>query len=414
MDLKDLFPLSEKYQNLWNSLYQKVLVERNLITEYGLTYKGDRYLRLNLNLLKHDDVVSGISVFAQDITQIKRMEHQLKEQLAEISKLESQLEKENIYLREEIKTEMGFGKIIGTSQSLQSVLFQAKQVAPTDATVLILGETGVGKSVIAHEIHENSGRKNKAMVTVNCAALPANLIESELFGRQKGAFTSAHTTQAGRFEVANGGTIFLDEIGELPLELQAKLLRVLQEGEFERLGSTKTIRVDVRVIASTSRDLLSEIRNGRFRQDLYYRLNTFPVNIPPLRMRIDDIPHLVTHFIMKYSRKMGKKYETINKDVMRKLQSYDWPGNVRELEHVIERAVITSPEPIFRIIDQLSDNVAAMAPIQNFEVIAREHILCALQKTGWKVEGKNGAAAILGFKPSTLRFRIKKLGIKRI
>jgi len=253
------------------------------------------------------------------------------------------------------------------------------------------------------------------MVTVNCAALPANLIESELFGREKGAFTGAHARQAGRFEVADGGTIFLDEIGELPLELQTKLLRVLQDGEFERLGSPRTVKVDVRVIASTSRDLKAEMRNGRFREDLYYRLNTFPVTLPPLRMRVEDIPELARYFIDKYAHKFGKRFETISKDTMQMLQGYYWPGNVRELEHVIERAVITSPEPVFQLADQLEQEpvkVEEGAP-KGFELMAREHILQVLQKTGWKIEGEGGAAAILGLNPSTLRFRIKKLGLKR-
>ena len=228
------------------------------------------------------------------------------------------MEKENIYLREEIKAGQGFEKIIGSSDALQYVLFRAAQVASTDATVLILGETGTGKGMVAHAIHEMSTRKDKPMITVNCAALPANLIESELFGREKGAFTGAHAKQVGRFEVADGGTIFLDEIGEMPLELQAKLLRVLQDGEFERLGSPRTIKVDVRVIASTSRDLKAEMRNGRFREDLYYRLNVFPVSIPPLRMRVEDIPELVNYFVDKYARKFGRQFETIPKGTMKK------------------------------------------------------------------------------------------------
>jgi len=382
--------------------------------EYG-TYRGSRTLRMNFNILKNDDTVFGISVFAQDITELKRMENQLREQLAEIEKLKSQLEKENLYLRKEIKAELGFGKIIGGSDALQYVLFRAQKVAPTDATVLILGETGVGKGMVAYAVHEMSTRKDKPMITVNCAALPANLIESELFGREKGAFTGAHAKQVGRFEVADGGTIFLDEIGELPLELQSKLLRVLQDGEFERLGSPRTIKVDVRVIASTSRDLKAEMRSGRFREDLYYRLNVFPVSLPPLRMRVNDIPELAKHFIDKYAQKFGRRFETISKDVMQVLQTYHWPGNVRELEHVIERAVITSPEPVFRLVDQLEHEPvkAGERTIKEYEAMAREHILQVLQKTRWKIEGKDGAAAILGLKPSTLRFRIKKLGIIR-
>lgn len=400
------------------------LVQRSLKTQNDLT--------IEYRILKPDGNVcwimtrgrpyggaTGIPLrlmgICMDITERKEMENELRKQLAEINKLKLQLEKENIYLRNEIKTERGFGGIIGHSDTLRYVLFRVQQVAPTDATVLILGETGVGKGMVAHAIHEMSARKDKTMVTVNCAALPSNLIESELFGREKGAFTGAYARQAGRFEVADGGTIFLDEIGELPLELQTKLLRVLQDGEFERLGSPRTVKVDVRVIASTSRDLKVEMHNGRFREDLYYRLNTFPVTLPPLRMRVEDIPELARHFIDKYSRKLNKQFESLSKDTMQMLQAYAWPGNVRELEHVIERGVITSPEPVFQLVEQLEQGpgMEADKPIKGFETMAREHILQVLHKTGWKIEGKGGAAAILGLNPSTLRFRLKKLGIKR-
>jgi transcriptional regulator with GAF, ATPase, and Fis domain len=290
-----------------------------------------------------------------------------------------------------------------------------QQVAPTDATVLILGETGTGKGMVAHAIHEMSPRKDRPMITVNCAALPANLIESELFGREKGAFTGAHAKQVGRFEVAHGGTIFLDEIGEMPLELQAKLLRVLQEGEFERLGSPRTIRVNVRVIASTSRNLKAEVRNNRFREDLFYRLNVFPISMPPLRMRLDDIPHLVRHFVDKYARKIGRQIRTVPKAVMKSLQMYTWPGNVRELEHVIERAVITSTGPVLQLADRLEGEAveAKEEPLKELAAMEREHILKVLEKTRWKIDGEGGAAALLKLNPSTLRFRLKKLGIKR-
>jgi formate hydrogenlyase transcriptional activator len=354
----------------------------------------------------------GVSV---DVTDRKRMEAELQEHMAEIEKLKSKLEKENIYLREEIKTVQGFEKIVGNSHTLQYVLFRVKQVAPTDATVLILGETGTGKGMVAHAIHELSARRGRPMITVNCAALPANLIESELFGREKGAFTGAHAKQVGRFEVADGGTIFLDEIGEMPLELQAKLLRVLEEGEFERLGSPQTIKVDVRVIASTNRDLKTEVQNKRFREDLFYRLNVFLVSIPPLRMRAEDIPQLVSYFVDKHARKFGRKYETVPKSMMKALQEHPWPGNVRELEHVIERAVITSSGPILRLVDPLEREPAEAEeePPNKLEWMEREHILKVLKKTRWKIDGGGGAASVLGLHPSTLRFRIKKLGIKR-
>ena len=339
----------------------------------------------------------------------------LRERLEEIQRLKSQLEKENVYLREEIRAEQGFRNIVGSSDVLQYVSFRVRQVAPTDATVLILGETGTGKGMAAHAIHELSARRDRPMITVNCAALPANLIESELFGREKGAFTGAHARQVGRFEVANGGTIFLDEIGEMPLELQAKLLRVLQEGEFERLGSPRTIKVDVRVIASTARDLKAEIRSNRFREDLFYRLNVFPISMPPLRMRRDDIPLLVRHFIDKYARKIGRQIKTIPKAVMQSLQDYSWPGNVRELEHVIERAVITSTGPTLQLADRLEGEAvhAKEEPPIDLAAIEREHILKVLKQTRWKVNGPGGAAALLNIHPSTLRFRLKKLGIER-
>jgi len=350
-----------------------------------------------------------------DVTERKQMEVKLRENLEEVERLKLQLEKENLYLREEIKAGFGFEKIIGKSDALNYVFFKVKQVAPTDATVLILGETGTGKGMVAHAIHEMGSRGERPMITVNCAALPANLIESELFGREKGAFTGAHAKQVGRFELAHGGTLFLDEIGEMPLELQTKLLRVLQDGKFERLGSPQTIKVDVRVIAATSRDLKEEVRNRRFREDLFYRLNVFPISIPPLRMRRDDIPLLVQHFVIKHARKIGRRFETIPKNAMKALQDQPWPGNVRELEHAVERAVITSPGPVL----QFSDGLETQAfeergnPLKGLEAIEREHILKVLGGSGWKIDGAGGAASLLGLHPSTLRFRLKKLGIKR-
>jgi len=357
--------------------------------------------------------IMGVSI---DITESKAKEAQLLEHLEEIERLKLQLEKENIVLREELQQEQSLGKIIGSSEALKYVLFRVGQVATTDATVLILGETGTGKGMVATAVHNLSRRNDRSMITVNCAALPANLIESELFGREKGAFTGAHIRQAGRFEVADKGTIFLDEIGELPLELQAKLLRVLQEGEFERLGSAKTVKVDVRVIASTSRDLREEVRAGRFREDLFYRLNVFPVTIPPLRERADDIPELVRFFADKYSRKIGRRIETIPKLTMKALQEYHWPGNVRELEHVIERSVITSYSAVLQLADRLEpvrDQEAAYSLPRELAAMEREHIARVLSETGWKIEGQKGAAKILNLNPSTLRSRIKKLGIKR-
>lgn len=408
---EDLFPPGE-YVQRWRSFYEKALEQGSYVTDY-LVYAGNRTLRLNLNLLKSGEDVFGISVFGQDITEIKKMEKRLRDQLKEIEKLKCRLEKENIYLREEIKREHGFGNIIGSSDSLNYLMFRVKQVAPTVATVLVLGETGTGKGMVANAIHSLSPRKDRPMVIVNCAALPANLVESELFGREKGAFTGAHARQPGRFEVADGSTIFLDEIGELPLELQSKLLRVLQEGEFERLGSPKTVKVDVRVIASTSRDLKQEVAAGRFREDLFYRLNVFPVSIPPLRDRTEDIQELVRFFIDKYSRRFGRRIETITKQDMAALKSYSWPGNIRELEHVIERAVITSEGAKLHIADRFEPLHIQADPNKEMASVERQHIRRVLDDTGWRIEGPKGAAALLKLHPSTLRSRMKKLGIKK-
>jgi len=359
------------------------------------------------------DRLMGVSI---DISGRKHMESALKEQLEEIEKLKSRLENENVYLRKELRMEKGFEEIVGESKGLKAVTMAAKQVATTDATVLLLGETGTGKGMIANAIHQLSARRDRPLVTVNCSALPQNLIESELFGREKGAFTGAHARQAGRFEVADGGTIFLDEIGEMPLELQSKLLRVLQEGEFERLGSAKTLKVDVRVIAATSRDLRQEVRVRRFREDLFYRLNVFPIPIPPLRQRTEDIPMLAQYFTIKYARKMDKPIEGIPKDTVQAFLRYSWPGNVRELEHVIERGVILTPGTMLKVTDQLIPFQAGDSndnPLKDLAAAEREHILRALRETGWRIDGPSGAASILKLNPSTLRFRIKKLGIRR-
>jgi len=276
---------------------------------------------------------------------------ELRTALSEIKIMKDRLETENIYLRQEFKMRHQFEHILGQSDGLKYVLYRAEQVAPTNTTVLILGETGTGKELIAAAIHHMSPRKDRPLITVNCAALPANLMESELFGREKGAFTGADSRQVGRFEIANGSTLCLDEIGELPLEMQAKLLRAIQHGEFERLGSSHTIKVDVRIVATTNRNLEEEVRKGRFRQDLYYRLNVFPITVPPLRQRKDDIPLLVQAFVERYARKLGKQILSIQKETMKTLQDYPWPGNVRELESVLERAVILCPGPTLLLDD---------------------------------------------------------------
>ena len=357
--------------------------------------------------------VLGMSV---DISRRKALENELKQRLAELENLRQRLEEENWYLREDLRVEKGFEQIVGKSKVLRRLLAKASQVAETDSTVLIFGETGTGKGLLAHAIHRMSPRQKKSFVTVNCAALPPNLVESELFGREKGAFTGAHARQIGRFEVADGGTIFLDEIGELPLELQSKLLRVLQEGEFERLGSPRTVHIDVRVIAATGKVLLEEVRNRRFREDLYYRLNVFPLTIPPLRERGEDIPLLVNHFVQKFAGRMGKRIETIPKTVLSKMLQYGWPGNIRELEHLVERSVIISQGTTLVLGDQLQQGFSAVADDdteRDLASIERRHITRILRETGWKIDGPGGTAIILGINPSTLRFRMKKLGIVR-
>jgi len=334
--------------------------------------------------------------------------------LSEIKTLKDQLEAENIYFRQEIKKRHQFGHILGRSDGLKYVLYRAEQVAPANTTVLILGETGTGKELVAAAIHHMSPRKDRPLITVNCAALPANLMESELFGREKGAFTGADSRQVGRFELANGSTLCLDEIGELPLEMQAKLLRVIQHNEFERLGSSHTIKVDVRIIATTNRNLEEEVRKGRFRQDLYYRLNVFPITVPPLRQRTEDIPLLAHAFVERYSKKLGKQITSIQKETMKALQNYPWPGNVRELENVIERAAILCPGPALQLADKLEiSSLPFSSTVKTLEEMERNQILKTLSETRWRIEGRDGAAAILGLHPSTLRARMHKLGISR-
>jgi len=363
------------------------------------------------------DLTSANKQLTQEIDARKKAEETLQDAFEQIKRLKERLQAENIYLQQEVAGEYNFGEIIGQSSAMSYVFFRIEQVAPQNATVLLLGETGTGKGVVARAIHGSSARKDRPMITVNCTSLPANLIESELFGREKGAFTGANVRQMGRFELADGGTIFLDEIGEMPLELQSKLLRFIQDGEFERLGNPRTIKVDVRIIAASNRNLEEEIRNGRFREDLFYRLNVFPITIPPLRQRPEDIPLLVHHFIAKFNKKMGKKIESISKETMKALQEYSWPGNVRELESVIERATITSQGTTLQILDRFetfrkvggleAQDVKALADLE------QDHILQVLKATGWRIEGKNGAALLLGLNPSTLRARMRKFGISR-
>lgn len=339
---------------------------------------------------------------------------ELKTALDKIQRMKDQLEAENIYFRQEIKMRRQHGNIIGQSDGLKYVLYRAEQVAPTNTTVLILGETGTGKELIAAAIHNMSPRKERPLFTVNCAALPASLIESELFGREKGAFTGADARQIGRFELAHGSTLCLDEIGELPMELQAKLLRVVQHNEFERLGSSKTIKVDVRILATTNRNIEEEVKNGRFRQDLFYRLNVFPITVPPLSQRVTDIPLMVQAFVERYSRKLGKQITSVSKETMKVLTDYPWPGNVRELESIIERAIILCPGPVLQLADKLGTSFPPLSSsTKTLEEMERDQIAKTLSEVRWRIEGKNGAAEILGIHPSTLRARMHKFGIKR-
>jgi formate hydrogenlyase transcriptional activator len=347
----------------------------------------------------------------------------------EIKALKGRLEKENVYLQEEIRTVHNFEEIVGSSPALLSLLRKVDQVAPTDSSVLIYGETGTGKELIARAIHDRSDRKDRPLVKVNCSAISAGLVESELFGHVKGAFTGAFERRIGRFELADGGTIFLDEVGELPLDTQVKLLRVLQEREFEPVGSNRSIRVDVRIICATNRNLQESIKEGAFRSDLYYRLNVFPLEVPPLRERRADIPQLAMFFLSRYARNLGKKIDGISTATTEKLTSYSWPGNVRELQNLIERALILCNGPILELENDLTNvsasfviptTDAALIPpradesqFKTLQEVEREHILNVLKETHGVVEGANGAAKALGLHPNTLRHRMEKLGIKR-
>jgi len=345
----------------------------------------------------------------------------------EISELKDKLAQEKLYLEEEIRSEMNFAEIVGKSSTLRKVLKRVETVAPTDSTVLICGETGAGKELIARAIHDLSTRKSKAFVKLNCAAIPTGLLESELFGHEKGAFTGAIAQRIGRFEVANGGTIFLDEVGEIPLELQTKLLRVLQEREFERLGSSRTLRTNARLIAATNRDLEAMVAEQKFRSDLFFRLNVFPIQVPPLRERHGDIPLLVRHFAQQFSKRMNKTIDTISSATMDALSRYHWPGNIRELQNIIERAVITSAGPVLKVdvadlkisrssspAEKSSAQGSANHGLHNvLEETERQQILKALKQSNWVVAGPKGAAAKLAMKRSTLQLRMSKLGISR-
>ncbi|MBI4538642.1 MAG: sigma 54-interacting transcriptional regulator [Gemmatimonadetes bacterium] len=399
--------------------------------EYGfLTTDGRKvpyYASGRRVTIEGTDYLVGVAI---DISSRKESEAALLKAFAEISQLKERLRAECTYLQEEIKLQHDFENIVGESDALKYVLFKIEQVAPTDTTVLILGETGTGKELVARAIHSASKRKDRPLVKVDCAALPSNLIESELFGHEQGSFTGAHDRRLGRFELANGGTIFLDEIGELPLALQSKLLRVIQEGEFERLGSSRTIKVDVRVIAATNRHLEQEVQSRNFRQDLWYRLNVFPISLPPLRVRKEDVPSLVRHFVARCAKKVGKPIERVPQAVMGTLVEYDWPGNIRELQNVIERAVICSEGDVLRLAERLPvsergtalpsdpsipcESVGSAVDFRKRLLAAeRQYTVSVLEEHKWKIEGEDGAAEALGLHPSTLRGRMRRLGIRR-
>jgi PAS domain S-box-containing protein len=411
----------------FRNCFEQVLVTDNpVLLEYSISLpQGVRVFEASIVDCDGDKFLAMV----RDITERKEVEESLRRALAEVQQLKDRLHEQNIYLQEEIRVASNFGEIIGNSKAMKRVLRQAEQVAPVDTTVLILGETGTGKELLAHAIHNLSTRRKHPLVKVNCAALPAPLIESELFGHEKGAFTGAGAQRRGRFELAHGGTLFLDEVGEIPLELQAKLLRVLEEGEFELVGSSNTVAVDVRVIAATNRNLADAVRAGTFRSDLYYRLSIFPITLPPLRERQEDIPMLVRHLVNQLSVKLGKEIRTISQSEMSVLQNNPWPGNVRELRNVIERAVIVTQGPMLQLIDSLQSlslEAAFSPPVlhadsqgaldrenQTLEQSEYNLILSTLKKVNWRVEGEGGAAELLQVHPSTLRSRMKKLGIAR-
>lgn len=380
--------------------------------------------------IQHEEVLARVKTHLNLRSLQQHLEQRVTERTAElqgalneVEKLKAQLQAENTYLREEIQLEHNFDDIISRGKPLKTVLTQIEQVAPTDASVLILGESGTGKELLARAVHNRGKRSHRPLVKVNCASLPSNLIESELFGHEKGAFTGALAKKIGRFELADKGTIFLDEIGEMPLDLQAKLLRVLQEGEFERLGNPHTTKVDVRVIAATNRALEQAVKAGNFREDLYYRLNVFPITSPPLRDRKEDIGVLVTHFLHKFSAKMGKAVEQVSQEAMKALEAYHWPGNVRELENTLERAVILTQGEVLTMNDLPELRAFSSGNSQHpdvtsgalltLEVVESTHIQNVLKETKWVVEGARGAASILGLNASTLRSRMQKLGIKK-
>ena len=398
-------------------------VDRQMVTKDG------RVLDIVMSAISHRDTsgkVDRMLVASKDVTERKQAERRLRQTLAENARLREELEHERDYLREEVNVAMNFGRIVGTSPALQQMLKRVEAVADTPASVLLLGESGVGKELVAHAIHARSPRSEGPMVKVNCASIPKELFESEFFGHVKGAFTGAHRDRIGRFQLADGGTLFLDEVGEIPLELQSKLLRVLQESEFERVGDDVTRSVDVRVIAATNRSLEQQIVDGKFREDLFYRLSVFPVEVPPLRERGDDVIQLAQEFLEKTCKDFGREPMTLTRGQANKLRQYGWPGNVRELKNVIERAVILSRGNVLRLeaslpeltlTDQAPSGAAVSATAFLTEKEMREfqknNLLDVLKLTNWRVSGANGAAELLGVKPTTLADRIRTFGIRK-
>ena len=410
----------------WDKFWRKLQKKRVIVFEDDHRTRDGRIIPLEtkVNFIEYKGREYAVS-FSRDISERKNNEEEKALAYREICRLRNQLELENEYLQEEVSELKTFGDFVGLSPALQNILRQIEMVAPTDASVLITGESGTGKELIAHEMHKRSERSTRRMIRVNCASIPRELYESEFFGHVKGAFTGAVKDRAGRFELAHEGTLFLDEVGEIPLELQSKLLRVLQEGTFERVGDERTRNTDVRIIAATNRDLKQEVEAGRFREDLYYRLNVFPIDVPPLRKRKEDVPLLATHFLELAARKLNHPKPKLSQANMNQLQTYSWPGNVRELQNVIERAIITSQSSKLKF-DLPTGSTSLETPtlpprnqeagkrVLTFEEIKqleRSNIIAALEQTGGKVFGKGGAAELLNTRPTTLASRIKRMGL---
>ena len=425
LTIQDINPNStpKSWTKFWKELQRKkvVVFEDDHRTRDGRLVP----LETKVNFIEYKGREYAVS-FSRDISERKKSEKEKALAYQEICRLRNQLELENEYLQEEVSELKTIGDFVGQSPALQNILRQIEMVAPTNASVLITGESGTGKELIAHEIHKRSDRSMRRMIRVNCASIPRELYESEFFGHVKGAFTGAVKDRAGRFELANEGTLFLDEVGEIPLELQSKLLRVLQEGTFERVGDEKTRKTDVRIIAATNRDIKREVEEGRFREDLFYRLNVFPIEVPPLRKRKEDIPLLAAHFLELMAKKLNHPKPKLSKANINQLQTYDWPGNVRELQNVIERAVITSQSgrlhldlPTGRVSQEVSASTSnsntSIKKILTFEEIRQldqDNIIAALKQTGGKVFGAGGAAELLETRPTTLTSRIKRMGLK--